>query len=109
MGMNQSIHAAVWVNLHSNNIAQNSTQVSSTVSFIGFQKYTDITYCLGVVLCGKMIKKSKGTGHKAFRIGLHPGGDEETLIRRMHLGRDTGDFSGVLHVLFLNLGGYIFI
>lgn len=61
-------------------------------------------WCLGTVICGKMIKKSKGRVHTTFRMGVHPGGG-----RRMNLGRDTEDFSGVGHVLFLDMGGYIFM
>lgn len=42
----------------------------------------------------------------ALRIGVHPGRDQETLVRRStNLGIDPGDFSGVPRVLFLNLDG----
>lgn len=41
-----------------------------------------------------------------LRIGVHPGGHQETLVRRRtNLGIDPGDFSGAHHVLFLNLDG----
>ena len=42
----------------------------------------------------------------ALRIGVHPGGDQEALVRRrVNLGRDPEDFSGVRHILFLSLDG----
>ena len=35
-----------------------------------------------------------------LRIGVHPGGDQEALVgRRVNLGMDPEDFSGVRHVL----------
>lgn len=34
---------------------------------------------------------------------------QATARPRVNLGRETTDFIGVCHVLFLNLGGYLFL
>lgn len=76
--------------------------MNSTVSLMVFKnRHTDITLFRDSFMW-QMSKKSKGVGHKSFRMGVREQGQGTVLRRGMNLGRDTGDLS-VCHVLFLNL------